>query len=258
MQSKIQFRILTFAILTTTLFASGCAEGPLWRAGKYSPWARNQWAEEEQIANTLFTRKHTMSELAGSAQNAPVEDQQKVAEQLTDTMHSDPVLLLRLHAVKLLGTLRCPAAIQGLVDASYDHNSDMRIAAIKSWKAMPAEKAIPHLQEMIGSDSNVDVRLAATRALGNFSGQDAVRAISLALDDPDPALQLRAAESMQIVTGEQFGKDVIAWQEYVKNILPAPKENTNPSSEPAMDSGFGSQSRFAGRNDDETMDSIFR
>ncbi len=261
MQSKIQFRILTFAILTATMLASGCAEGPLWRTGKYSPWARNQWAEEERIADTLFARKHKMTELATSVQNAPVEDQQKVAKQLTETLHSDPVLLLRLHAVKLLGTLNCPAAIQGLTDASFDHNSDLRIAAIKSWQAMPAETAIPHLQELIGSDSSVDVRLAATRALGNFSGQDAVKAISMALDDPDPALQLRAAESLQVVTGEQYGKDVLAWQEYVKNILPSPSVPNSPTSTPSFKdpiSGFNQGFRTAETPSADSVDTIFR
>ncbi|MFK7768700.1 MAG: HEAT repeat domain-containing protein [Mariniblastus sp.] len=267
MQSKLQIRILNLAILSATLFAVGCAEGPLWRAGKYSPWARNQWAEEERIADTLFARKQKMTELANSVVNAPVEDQQKVAQQLTDTLHSDPVLLLRLHSVKLLGTLNCPGAIQGLVDASYDHNSDIRIAAIKSWKAMPAETAIPQLQEIIGSDSNIDVRLAGTRALGNFSGQEAVRAISLALDDPDPALQLRAAESLQVVTGEQLGRNVVAWQEYVKNILPQETTPSTPTNDP-LEAGFGNPSRvaelktgggFSPNNDrSESSDSFFR
>ena len=222
-----RFRKDTLSALVLPLLAAvlvsmcGCAEGPLWRAGKYSPWARNQWAAEEQIADTLFVQKRRMSEAVSSVAAAPVEDQQKVAQNLANVMHQSPVLLLRLHAVKLLGQLNCPAATQALVDASHDHNSDLRIQAINSWQAMPADKAIPHLQDMIGSDTEVDVRLAATRALSNFSGERAVSAIAMALEDPNPALQLRAVESLQVVTGEQIGRDVGAWQQYVKNVLPA-------------------------------------
>lgn len=187
------------------LLISGCAEGPLWQSGKYSPWARNRWAEEEKIADTLFTRKQRMTESVESVLNAPVEQQQKVAQEISEIVHRDPVLLLRLHGVKLSGRLNCPAAIQTLEDASRDYNTDIRVAAIKAWEQLPSDLAIPQLQEIIGSDTNVDVRLAATRALGNFSGVKAVQALSLALNDADPALQVRAAESLQKATGESFG-----------------------------------------------------
>lgn len=214
-----QFLLVTSLIAACCVF-SGCAEGPFWRAGKYSPWAQNHWAEEERVADTLFVRKRRMTESVQAVVGAPVEDQQKVAKSLAEVLHRDPVLLLRLHAVKMLGELNCPAAVQALIDASHDHTSDIRIAAIQAWGKMPAESAIPHLQEMIGSDTDTDVRLAATRSLGNFSGQQAVAAVSLALDDRNPALQLRAAESLEKITGEQHGRDISAWQRYVRNVVP--------------------------------------
>jgi HEAT repeat protein len=75
------------------------------------------------------------------------------------------------------------------------------------------------LQEIIGSDADIDVRLAATRALQNFDGQAAIGALAIALDDPSPALQLRAAESLQVVTGEKHGTNIRAWQEYVRQSV---------------------------------------
>jgi len=207
-------------LVLITIGVSGCAEGPFWRAGKMNPWAKNQWAAEEQIADTLFSRKRKMTESVTAVVDRPLEDQQRVAKELSEVLYRDPVLLLRIHSVKLLGQLNCPAAVSALVDASHDHTSDIRIEAIKAWAKMPANSAIPHLQEIIGSDTDIDVRLAATRALGNFSGQKAVAAISLALDDRDPALQIRAAESLQKVTGEQLGPNIEAWQQYVQNVVP--------------------------------------
>ena len=208
----------TFAALGVLL--SGCADGPLWKTGKYAPWARNQWAAEEELADTLFSRKRTMSESVASVLNAPVEDQQRVAQTISEVVLRDPILLLRLHGINLLGKLNCPLAVQTLRDASNDNNPDIRIAAVKSWQAMPSETAIPQLQNIIGSDTNVDVRLAATRALGDFNGQQAISAASLALDDKDPALQLRAIESLQRITGESIGRDVSKWQQYVGNVAP--------------------------------------
>ena len=236
----IQGRITRFALLSLFVVQlSACAEGPLWRTGKYNPWVQNQWSEEEKIADTLFVRKRQLSEAVARVEGAPVEEQQKVAEMIAEVVHRDPVLLLRLHGVNLLAKLNCPSSIQTLVDASNDHNADIRTAAIKSWQSMPAERAIPQLQNIIGSDTNVDVRLAATRALGNFSGQQAVSAISLALDDPDPALQLRAAESLQKITGEQLGRDIGAWQQYVSKLAPArPATNAQQGTQVASGGEF--------------------
>jgi HEAT repeat protein len=195
--------------------------------GKYTPWAQNHWAEEEKIADTLFTKKKNMTTMADAAVRAPVEQQQEAAAMLSEVASRDSVLLLRLHAIQQLSRLRCPGAIDALANSSKDHNSDVRLAAVKAWKSMPANDAIPSLQQMVGSDTSVDVRLAATRALGSFPGPQAVPAISLALNDPDPALQLRAVESLQLVTGKPLGRNVKVWQNYVANVTPA-SEQTAP------------------------------
>ncbi len=223
MRTRIQ--ICSFYLLLVVI--TGCAEGPLWQAGKLNPWARNQWAEEEKIADTLFVKKRRMSESVNTVLNAPMEKQQVVAEQLSEITHRDPILLLRLHGVKLISQLECPAALQALEDASKDYNTDIRIAAVNAWKNKRGEIAIPQLQEIIGSDTNIDVRLAATRALGEFSGEKAVEALSLALNDVDPALQLRAADSLQKTTGESFGRDIVAWQDYVDRLKPTGVDETS-------------------------------
>ena len=209
--------VIIFALIAIGLF-SGCAEGPLWRMGRYTPWAQNQWAEEEKIADTLFKQKKDMTAKVNAAIGAPVERQQEVAYELSEIASRSPVLLLRLHAVNQLGRLKCPAAVDALANASQDGNFDVRLAAIKSFERLPASTAIPNLQRLVGSDTNIDVRLAATRALGKFPGSRAVSAIGLALNDSDPALQLRAAESLQAVTGESFGRDIPAWQQYVSRL----------------------------------------
>lgn len=208
----------TLCLVAIVSLFSGCAEGPLWRMGKYTPWAQNKWAEEEKIADTLFTKKKNMTEMVNQASLGAIEQQQEAASALSNVASRDPVLLLRLHAVDQLGRLPCPAAVDALANAAQDRNSDVRLAAVKAFQALPADKAIPNLQRMVGSDTDVDVRLAATRALGDFSGRQSVAAIALALNDTDPALQLRAAESLQAVTGEAFGRNVKAWQDYVANL----------------------------------------
>ena len=102
---------IIFALITIGLL-TGCAEGPLWRMGKYTPWAQNQWAEEEKIANTLFAQKKDMTVKVDAAVGAPVEQQQEVAFELSEIASRNSVLLLRLHAVNQLGRLKSPAAVE--------------------------------------------------------------------------------------------------------------------------------------------------
>ena len=226
----IQILLLLVAIGTVHQF-SGCSEGPLWRSGKYNPWVRNKWAEEEQIADTLFSRKKRMETVVQNAVNAPLNVQEDAAQALSDIVFRDKVLLMRLHAVRLLGQLKSsPSAEETLIKASKDNERDIRLAAIEAWKTLGTAAAVPQLQEIIGSDTDIDVRLAATEALGHFPGRASVSALSLSLNDRNPALQVRATESLRKVTGEPLGRNVVAWQQYVENVAPT---NATPTSDAA-------------------------
>jgi HEAT repeat protein len=229
-------------LLLLVLLSLGCAKGALWQTGQLTPWGRKQLAEEEKYADTLFVKRRRMDDSVAAAKSSSVEAQEKVADQLGQTIAQDSVLLMRLHAVRLLGELDCPTAIEVLETASRDYNTDIRIAAIEAWKKKPSNVAVAQLQQLVLSDTNVDVRLAATRALGQFPGEQTIRALSLAINDPDPALQLRAADSLRNATGQPFGRDIVAWQEYVQQHvktagdLPAqPTQTANQqSSTPAI------------------------
>lgn len=225
--------LMPLVLLASCLVIAGCAKGMLWKTGHLSPWARKQLAEEEQIADTLFAKRRRMDEEVAAAKNGPLESQQKVADELGQVIAKDSVLLIRLHAVKLLGELNCLAAVDVLETASRDYNSEIRIAAIETWKKKSPDVAIAQLQQMVGSDTDIDVRLAATRALGQFSGNQAIRALSLALNDSDPALQLRAADSLRATTGQPFGRDIVAWQEYVQQQIKPGGEVLNQSAQTA-------------------------
>lgn len=203
---------LTFALLIIL----GCSEGPLWQTGSYVPWVRDKWNAEEQIADTLNERKRRLNDMVAAVANGPEAQQTKVAQELGTIVHRDPILLMRLHAVQLLGHLNNPAAIQALGEASTHPDSQVRIAAIGGWSTMPAQVAIRPLQEIVGSDTNVDVRLAATKALGQLNDPAAANALSLALTDSNPAIQLRATEALDKITGQQIGPNVAAWQTFLQ------------------------------------------
>ena len=238
---------LSFVVCVAVVIAavSGCAQRPFSTlAGIKAPWAVDSVEDEAYLADTLFEKKRRMEAAVAVARNGPVEQQQKVAKGLQEIIRRDPILLLRLHAVNLAGQLRCPAASSALVDASTDSSADIRIAAVKAWEVMPADQAVPQLQEIIGTDTNIDVRLSATKALAGFSGQQAIRAISLALNDTDPALQLRAMESLASASGENLGLSVGAWKDYVARVAPTTSPVSSPGQQTRVaENQFGTFSR---------------
>ena len=214
-------RTIILLLVAVCVSTSGCAEGYFWKTGKYVPWVKQQWEAEEKIADTLFARKRRMSEAVAAAAGAPIEQRQEVAGKLSEIILRDPILLMRLHAIKLITSLDCPKTEEALSIASNDPNSDIRIAAVKAWEKLPGEQSVFQLQEILANDTDDDVRIAATRALGNFQGQIAVRALSVALEDRNPALQISATESLIRATGQQqHGRDVAAWQAYVQQAVP--------------------------------------
>ena len=72
---------------------------------------------------------------------------------------------------------------------------------------------------MVKNDQDIDVRIHAVSALGDFTDQRVARILSTVLADPDPAIQMQAAEALGSVTGQNFGSDIQAWQKYIVNTF---------------------------------------
>jgi len=107
-------------------------------------------------------------------------------------------------------------AVEGLHKATADQESSVRIAACEAWGERGDQLALQVLGHVLRSEKNLDVRMAATRELGKFEDQAAVQALAVALEDPDPALQFRAIDSLRRITGEDYGNSVPAWRQYVR------------------------------------------
>lgn len=221
-------------VLLLILFC-GCAEGMLWRTGYINPWARKKWAQEEEIADTLFEKRRQIKELAEQT-NAGQANPQQTAKILSEIALKDPIVLIRIEAVKALGEINSPTAIEGLKTASKDPSDDVRLTAIKAWSKKTQNKdAIFALQSAVASDTSHDVRIAAARGLGEFRGPQAEEALTLAINDRDPAIQLSAANSLEKVTGQPFGPDIKQWREYMTNRSnQSPGSTTNPQARQVM------------------------
>ena len=211
------------SLLSLTVFV-GCAEGPLWRFGAVSPWARKKWAEEEKVVQSLFSRRDQLREIADRAETMPASEQEQVSRQLATLFREDSVRLLRIEVVKTLTVLPTQTASDTLRLAVRDEDRDVRIAACKAWGERKGDEGVEALRYVLERDEDIDVRIAATKSLASFQGPNATEALSLALDDRDPALQHNAMASLEEVTGQDYGRSVVAWREFVRGGQPVPPE----------------------------------
>ena len=62
--------------------------------------------------------------------------------------------------------------------------------------------------------------------LGEMRDPQAVPLLTVALEDPDPALQFRGVEAMRLATGKDLGNDVNRWREYAQNPDPNASEES--------------------------------
>jgi len=224
---QITRRILLLFFATAVLIPlGGCAEGPLWRLGAFTPWARREWEKDEKIATSMFTRRDRIRDLAEDAEDMSPRQQEQACQELAASLQPQNPIILRIEAVRALGHFSVPAASQLLGTASIDNDPQVRNIACTAWANHGGPKALQALQDALRSDTDIDVRLAATRALGKLGRRESLESLSLALNDRDPAIQLRAMESLESITGEDHGYDVAAWRRYLRGVNP---ESASPA-----------------------------
>ena len=210
---KPNIRLVSGAILgLVTTILLGCADSPVYRL-----WYRKEWLADEEYGPTLHTRLEKLETVREQAEDLSEPEQARIAVDLTRRLSEETSPQFRAAIVRTLGTLSTPAAIDGLRLAQSDRETIVRIAACRGWALRGGPDAVHALAGIVSSDAELDVRLAATRGLGQVHDQAAIPALGLALDDPDPALQHRAVQSLRDVTGKDFGNSISAWRQYVRH-----------------------------------------
>ena len=69
---------------------------------------------------------------------------------------------------------------------------------------------------MLATDTDLDVRLAAARAVGKTHEGSAVGNLAECLVDSNAAIQFRVASSLKEISGKDYGTDVNRWRAYAK------------------------------------------
>jgi HEAT repeat protein len=201
-------------------------------------------------------------------------DQDAVVNILVTAAKSDPQPYCRLAAIQSLGFFHDPRAAQGLSDAFFavtvgepHKQAPLRTEAFAANTAFPPDTAniiqcealtaLGHTKNPAAVDllarvarpgpstvveaseqdkqANRDLRIAAVRALGNFSHYQATEALVVVLEkDKDVALHNRALESLQASTGQKLADDPKAWQDLLHQT-PTEQNAAAPAKEKKFD-----------------------
>jgi HEAT repeat protein len=203
------------------LFLSGCSGFRGWMP---SPWSSKPpaTAESQLGIKAPYQRMEEYREMARKASSYSGREQQELATRLAGEYRQEGDPLIRAQIVRTISGFPARETDQVLRAAMEDGSIDVRIAACEVWSERKGPDAIELLGQRLASDTNGDVRLAAARGLGDTGSEAAASKLAVALEDSDPALQIRAVESLRKLTGKEFGNDVNRWQQYVRGETPAP------------------------------------
>jgi HEAT repeat protein len=208
-------------IALAPLLVCGCISDPTWG------WASKKHdSDSRSSVRTRADRLEAMRQLAKTLPSASVERQQEVSVDLGTAIRTEGDPLLRAQMLRTLA--QCQTETAGIVIRAGlgDRDAGVRIAACEATAARGGADSVTSLGELLASDTDLDVRLAAARALGEIEDPSVVPALAVALEDPNPALQYRAVKSLEKSTGQDFGNDVEAWRTFAQGGTPDIKTPT--------------------------------
>lgn len=211
---------LTIALLL--VIQVGCAR----RYGGPFPFGQDQTEELKKYGPVGAQRVEELQARAKKIQKSHPQEQEAFAFELAQQMRTENDVLIRLAIIDILKGIDTPSASAVLRAGLQDPEVDIRIACCQIWQSRPSPEATQLLAQTLQSDTDIDVRLAAAQGLSSAADRDAVRALGIALEDPDPAMQFVAVASMKNVTGKDLGNDVNAWRQLAKQPNPPLREET--------------------------------
>jgi HEAT repeat protein len=179
---------------------------------------------ERTTYNTPAMRAEAIAEFGMRSTGVDTPEQREITDQLARQLQVEPDPLVRQAVIRAIAEYRTPMAQQVLEAGLADQDEMVRVKCCQALGQRAEATAVPKLAATLREDKNHDVRLAAANALGQIKTPDAIQALTIALDDRDPAMQYAGVQSMKSITGKDYGPDVQAWRQVAAGQTPAPPE----------------------------------
>jgi HEAT repeat protein len=214
--------VLFAALAVASVSLTGCAR----RFGGPWPFGSDQTQHLKTYGPVGAQRVEEIKASAKKIRKASPQEQEAYAADMAQKMKHEHDILVRMAMIDVLSTLDASSAQAVLCLGLQDPEVDIRVACCEAWQKRPRPETTRMLAETLRSDTNVDVRLAAAKALASAGDKDAVRALGEALDDNDPAMQYVAMNSMKTVTGKDLGNDVNEYRRMAREPDPPLREKS--------------------------------
>ena len=181
-----------------------------------NPFDRKGDADDPFYRETKAAKIDEIRQLTQRASSMSPAEQMQSATTLIEKVRAEDDPVIKEELVLALAYFQSPASIEGLRMAMQDSRPRIRKAACQSLGSLNSRESMRMLADVIQSDSNLDVRHEATRILGKSENPDAIPALSIALNDPDPALQYLAVQSLRQVHGKDLGNNMAVWRDFTR------------------------------------------
>jgi HEAT repeat protein len=199
---------------------SGCAGGQ-W--SDKADWMAFWKPEKGMDVRTRADQIKDLRELAKEAPGASTAEQERMSLEVAQAIRNESDPIVRAQMIRTVGVCNTQVAAKVAAAGMSDSDPRVRIAACEALGVRGGPEQVRLLGTALSGDTDIDVRLAAARALGESKDPAAVQALAPALDDSNPALQVRGIRSLEKVAKKDFGNDVAAWRQYVRGETPQPR-----------------------------------
>lgn len=182
-------------------------------------------------------RIEQIRQLGKEAGNVSKEMQPQYADTLAAIIQNDKDSVMRTEAVLAIAHYPVPKTVEALRFAKKDPVVDVRLAVCSAWKTYVGDEAVLEVIDILGTDSDLDVRHEAIDVLGELKDERAVAALEVPLSDTDPALKYYSVQALQKITGLTM-TDAKEWLAYCRERRPetavAQKDEAAPKEGPAL------------------------
>jgi hypothetical protein len=181
------------------------------------------WPFPERERTTYITpamRAQAIGEFKMRSTGVDTPEQREITDQLARQIQVEPDPLVRQAVVRAIAEFHTPMSRQVLEAGLADQDEMVRVACCEMLAYRAEVETVPSLANALRNDTDMDVRLAAANALGAIKSPEAIQALTVALDDRDPAMQFAGVQSMKSITGKDYGPDVQTWRQVAAGQTP--------------------------------------
>jgi hypothetical protein len=174
---------------------------------------------QEKERTSIITpamRISTIREAAARAKDADSAEQGRSIEELIAHIRTERDPLVRKAIQESVAEFQTPLAREVLIAGLKDDDMEVRITCCHKLGSRAEPEAVAALKQVLEGEDKLDVKLAATDALGQINTPESFDALSIAVKHRDPALQYAGVEALKALSGQDFGNDVKAWQDFTE------------------------------------------